>query len=394
MAPEPLDRAAASGAELTIDLDAIAWNYALLRARVSETGGACGGVVKADGYGLGAGIVARRLAREGCRDFFVAHLAEGAAIKPALPADARIYVMHGAMPGAEPDLARLGLIPALNSPEQLAAWSRQARQAGRELPALLQVDTGMSRMGFSPEEARQVAADPDKLSGVRLDYVMSHLACADDPSDPTNARQLAVFNQLRAVFPGVPGTLANSSGVFLGADYHADLARPGAALYGVAPVTGAPNPMRAVAHLTAKIVNIRTIPAGAGVGYGMTFRAAADTRVATIAIGYADGFLRSLSNSGAAFAHDVRLPIVGRVSMDSVGVDISALSPGRLAIGDTVELLGPNQGVDDLANAAGTIGYEILTSLGLRFHRIYRGDAQDGAAATTEPELETQNADR
>lgn len=361
-----------SGAQLTIDLNAIAENYNLLRARASE---ACGAVVKADGYGLGARVVARRLAKEGCRDFFVAHLAEGAALKPALPADARIYVMHGAMPGAEADLAALDLIPALNSPEQLEAWSMLARRDGIERPAVLQFDTGMSRMGLSPDEALRIASDPESLSGVRLTYVMSHLACADDRGDPTNANQRDVFERLRAAFPGVPATLANSSGIFLGPEFHFDLARPGAALYGVAPIPGAPNPMRAVARLSAKIVNIRTIPAGAGVGYGMTFRATSGTRIATIAIGYADGFLRSLSNSGAAFADGVRLPIVGRVSMDSVGVDISSLPPDRLAVGDQVDLLGPGQGVDDLARAAGTIGYEILTSLGRRFHRVYREDS-------------------
>jgi len=362
----------AAGAWLTIDLDALARNYRILRDRAA---GNCAAVVKADGYGLGAGIVGARLAREGCRDFFVAHMSEGAALKPALPADANVYVLHGPMPGAEADFLALGLIPVLNSPEQLAAWSALARREGRVLPAILQFDTGMSRMGLSAGEAQAVAADPDRLAGVRLAYVMSHLASADDPADPTNALQLANFNAARALFPGVPGTFANSSGLFLSLDFHFDLARPGVALYGANPTPGAPNPMRPVVRLAAKILNIRTVPAGAGVGYGLTYRPADGARIATIAIGYADGFLRSLSNNGAAFVDDVRLPIAGRVSMDSVGIDVSALPEGRLNVGDHVDLLGPGQGVDDLARAAGTIGYEILTGLGRRFHRIYLDDS-------------------
>jgi len=364
---------AAAGAWLTIDLDALAGNYRILRDRAA---GNCAAVVKADGYGLGAAIVGRRLAREGCRDFCVAHMSEGAALKPALPADANVYVLHGAMPGAEADCLALGLIPVLNSPEQLAAWSALAGRQGRALPAILQFDTGMSRMGLTAAEARAVAADPDRLAGVDLRYVMSHLASADDPADPANAMQLESFNGFRALFPGVPGTLANSSGLFLSPEFHFDLARPGVALYGANPTPGAPNPMRDVVRLSATVLNLRTVAAGTGVGYGLSYRPKAEARIATIAIGYADGFLRSLSNSGAAFVDGVRLPIAGRVSMDSVGIDVSALPEGRLKVGDHVDLLGPGQGVDDLARAAGTIGYEILTGLGQRFHRTYL----DGAA--------------
>lgn len=366
------DTQAAAGARLVIDLDALARNYRLLRARAA---GACAAVVKADAYGLGAIPVARRLAREGCRDFFVGHLSEGAALRPELPPDARLYVLHGAMPGAERDLLACGLIPVLNSPEQVAAWSDLSSREGRESPALLQFDTGMSRMGLTPEETRRIAGDPAALRGVRLLYVMSHLACADEPDHPGNARQLENFRELRGLFPGVPGSLANSSGLFLSAEYHADLARPGIALYGGNPTPGAPNPMAPVAQLSAKTLNLRTIPPGAGVGYGLTFRAERETRIATISIGYADGFLRALSNRGAAFLDGQRLPIAGRVSMDSVGIDVSSLPEGRLKPGDHLHLLGPGQDVDDLARDAGTIGYEILTSLGRRFHRIYRDGA-------------------
>jgi len=372
MRAQPAWSKAGSGAWLTIDLDALAGNYRTLRDRAAVN---CAAVVKADGYGLGAEIVGLRLAREGCRDFFVAHMSEGAALKPALPADANVYVLHGPMPGAEADCLGLGLIPVLNSPEQLAAWSALAKAEGRELPAILQFDTGMSRMGLSAEEARTVATDPSKLAGVRLAYVMSHLAAAENASDPANAMQLENFNGVRALFPGVPGTLANSAGVFLSPEFHFDLARPGVALYGGNPTSAATNPMTPVVRLSAKIVNVRTVAAGTGVGYGLTYRPESEARIATIAIGYADGFLRSLSNNGAAFVDDVRLPIAGRVSMDSVGIDVSALAEGRLKVGDHVDLLGPDQGVDDLARAAGTIGYEILTGLGRRFHRIYLDDS-------------------
>ncbi len=362
---------AGSGAVLTIDLDALAANYRLLRARAT---GACAAVVKADGYGLGARIVGRRLAREGCRDYFVAHMAEGVDLKSALPSDARIFVLHGAMPGAEADCFSSGLIPVLNSPEQLDAWAALAHSEDRVLDAILQFDTGMSRMGLSAEETRHVAEYPDRLAGLRLNFVMSHLAVADQPDDPSNKSQLAAFNALRVLFPGVPATLANSSGVFLGSDYHFDLLRPGVALYGANPTLLEPNPMAPVVRLSAKVLNIRTIPAGAGVGYGLTYRPEREARIATIGIGYGDGFLRALGGEGEAYMDGVRLPIAGRVSMDSVGIDVTALPEGRLKVGDMVELLGPDQGVDHLAAAAGTIGYEILTSLGRRFHRAYIGD--------------------
>lgn len=373
------DKADGAGAILTIDLDAVAANFRLLRRRAL---GECAAVVKADGYGLGAAIVAERLAAEGCRDFFVAHLSEGASLKPHLPADARLYVLHGPMPGAEGEFRDLGLIPVLNSLEQLAAWSALARRGGAELPAILQFDTGMSRMGLSLKEAELVAADKDRLSGVALCHVMSHLASADEPADPANAVQLANFRKIRAMFPGVAATLANSSGVFLGADYHFDLCRPGVALYGANPTPDAPNPMTPVVGLSAQVMNIRTIPAGAGVGYGLTWRARAEARIATVAIGYADGFLRSLSNNGSAFLDGEMLPIAGRVSMDSVGIDVSVLPEGRLKVGDFVEILGPDQGVDQLARSAGTVGYEILTNLGRRFRRQYLGGGRQRTEET------------
>jgi alanine racemase len=264
------------------------------------------------------------------------------------------------------------LIPVLNSLEQLDAWRAAARRLGRPVPAALQIDSGMSRLGLAPSEVDAIADDPAALDGIELKLVMSHLACADEPGSPANALQLGNFEALRAKLPPAPASLANSSGIFLGNDYYLDLARPGAALYGVNPTPGKPNPMRQVVGLAAKIIQTRVLEDGAGVGYGHTYRAAAGLIVATISLGYADGWPRHAASR--AFHGGVPLPFAGRVSMDSIVLDISALPPGTLKAGDPVELIGPHQTVDDVASEAGTIGYEILTGLGSRFHRIYRDE--------------------
>lgn len=361
--------AAAAGAILTIDLDAIRENY---RRLTTELGGArSAGVVKADGYGLGAGHVAAALAREGCDVFFVALLGEGVALRKALGSGAAIFVLNGIPPGAEPDAVAAGLSAVINSPEQLAAWGTAARRAGRKLPAAIQVDSGMSRLGMAPADVERIGADPRAFEGIDIRLVMSHLACADEPDHPANERQRLAFERLRRMLPPAPASLANSSGIFLGQRFHYDLARPGAALYGINPTPSRPNPMLPVVRLQAKVIQTRMLEAGAGVGYGHTFHTAARLAVATISLGYADGWHRRAAS--AAWFEGVRLPFLGRVSMDSIILDITALPPGRLRDGDLVELLGPSQSVDDAAGHAGTIGYEILTSLGPRFHRDYVG---------------------
>lgn len=361
-----------AGAVLTIDLAALCDNYRLLRDRLA--GASCAAVVKADAYGLGASRVAASLARIGCRHFFVAHLAEGLALRDALPAEAEIFVLNGLMPGAEAACLDAGLIPVLNGLAQVDAWTALSRQRGQSLPAILQIDSGMARLGLAPAEIDQLVRDPARLDGVTLRAIMSHLACADEPEHPANRAQLAAFETQRRRLPPAPASFANSSGIFLGPDYHFDLARPGAALYGVAPVPGAPNPLRAVVRLDARVIQTRTIAAGDAVGYGHAFRATAPTRLATLSVGYADGWLRSVGRAGRAFVGDQAVPIAGRVSMDSLTLDISALSDAMLQCGDFVELLGPHQSIDQVAAAAGTIGYEILTSLGGRYVRRYIGD--------------------
>lgn len=358
-----------AGAILTIDLDALRENYRILHSRLG--GARCAGVVKADGYGLGADAVANALAREGCDTFFVAQLSEALVLRSALKGPASIYVLNGLAPGSEPAAAAADIIPVLNCLEQINAWTAQARKLGLTLPAALQVDSGMSRMGLAPSEVEQVAANAALLDGLDVLLVMSHLACADEPDKLANRLQRESFDRLRAMLPRAAASLANSSAVFLGSEYHYDLARPGAALFGINPTPGHQNPMRAVVRLDAKVVQTREIGDGVGIGYGYASQARATMRLATISLGYADGWHRRAV--GAAFHHGVPLPFAGRVSMDSIILDITSLSTGTLKPGDLVELIGPNQTIDDVAEHAGTIGYEILTGLGQRFHRRYIG---------------------
>lgn len=358
-----------AGALLTVDLAAILANWRALGERLG--GAACAAVVKADAYGLGADKVAPVLAEAGCRHFFVAHLEEAIALRPHLPGAAQLYVLHGPMPGSEPEFVAQQAIPVLNGLAQVERWGALASTLGKRLPAIVQVDTGMSRLGLAADELAAVAADPSRLAGIELAYVMSHLACAEAQDHEMNAQQLARFAAARRALPPAPATLANSSGIFLGTDYHFDLARPGAALYGIAPIAGAPNPMRPVVRLQGRVIQVRSIEPGAGVGYGVSWRAARPARIATVSVGYADGFLRSASNRAAAWYGETELPLAGIVSMDTITLDVTALPAGQLAAGALVELIGERCPVDALARDAGTIGYEILTSLGGRYCRRY-----------------------
>ncbi len=360
---------AAAGATLTIDLGAVRENYRRLKARLG--GARCAGVVKADGYGLGAAVVAKALRKEGCDVFFVAHVGEALDLRAALGSGPAIHVLNGLPPGAEAEAAAAGLIAVANSAEQLLAWRTTARRLGRKLPVAVQADSGMARLGMMPAEVEALGTDADAFTGLDLVLVMSHLACADEPDHAANRAQLAEFERLRRLLPAAPASLANSSGIFLGAEWHFDLARPGAALYGINPTPDADNPMRPVVRLEAKVIQTRTIGEGVGIGYGHTVIADGPLRVATISLGYADGWRRR----AAAFAHfdDMRLPFIGRVSMDSIILDVSDLPEGSLKAGDMVEMIGPSQTLDEVARYSGTIAYEVLTSLGHRFQRRYVG---------------------
>jgi alanine racemase len=356
-----------AGAVLTIDLGAIRENYRLLRAKLN--GAECAAVVKADGYGLGAAEVASALRKEGCKTFFVAQAAEGISLRQALGDGPDIYVLNGIHPGAEDDCAVAGLVAIANSTAQLAAWQAAARRRGQELPVAVQVDSGMSRLGMPPTEVKNLA--PGAFGGLRLRLVMSHLACADEPDNPVNETQRQAFEALRHKLPEAPASLANSSGIFLGSAFHYDLVRPGAALYGVNPTPRRDNPMRRAVRLEAKVIQTRDLEQDTGIGYGHAFRTTAPLRAATIALGYADGWPRRAV--AAAWHHGRKLPFAGRVSMDSIILDASVLGPNELKPGDLVELIGKRQMVDDIAALSGTIGYEILTGLGRRFHRRYEG---------------------
>lgn len=357
-----------AGAVLRIDLNALADNYRIIQRQVAPA--AVAGVVKANAYGLGAEHVAATLMEAGCRHFFVALLGEAVALKPTLRKGIALFVLNGQQPGAEADCAAIGATPVLNSLDQITRWAAQARRLGRRLPAALQVDSGMSRLGLPPEEIAILADEQERLDGIDVQLLMSHLACADDPDTTFNDEQRRNFDTLTRHFPDVARALDNSGGAFLKRT-HFDLVRAGIALYGGAP-QGMPNPMRPVVALEARISQLREIPAGAGVGYGLTYRCERPTRIATIPVGYADGWPRHLSNAGSAFIGGIRVLVAGRVSMDSITLDVTDLPDALLYPGAPVELLGPHQTIDDVAADAGTISYEILTQLGQRYCRDYR----------------------
>lgn len=395
---------ATAGAIVTVDLDAIAGNWRMLKARLapgaqapssidpaasvapvhmserlSPPGTECAAVVKADAYGLGATRVAPALHAAGCRSFFVVTLDEGLELAPMLPG-CSVYVLAPPLSGNEFAIAASGLIPTLNTLGDVEAWSAFARASGRRLAAALHVDTGMRRLGLTPAEVALLASEPDRLAGLDVRLFLSHLACADEPHHPLNARQLAQFiaakSRLAAALVAPPASLANSSGIFLGSDYHFDLVRPGAALYGIAPVPGEPNPMAQVVRVQAKILQVRDVDAPETVGYGATHRFARPARIATIAAGYADGYPRSLSNAGTCFVGEHRAAVVGRVSMDLTTIDVTGVPENLVRPGTLVDLIGPANPLDQVAAAAGTIGYELLTRLGRRAHRVWQGDGE------------------
>lgn len=340
---------------LTLDLDAVAANWQAMD-RMSSFSVQTAAVVKADAYGLGAGQVAARLAAAGARKFFVAVAEEGAAVRNAVGAEAQICVFSGHMEGDTKALQQSGLVPMLNSVEQLT----RHLEVLPDHPFGVQLDTGMNRLGMEPAEwaaVREIALAQKPV------LVMSHLACADEPSHPANAAQLACFREITQGVR-VPRSLAATGGIVLGRDYHFDLTRPGVGLYGGLPFAQA----RPVVHLDLPVVQIRTLTKGEAVGYGNSWTAPAPATIATVSGGYADGLIRAMGHGAQLFHGRIPCPVVGRVSMDLITVDITRLD----TLPDHLTILGEQQGVDTLAEAAGTIGYEILTSLGARYRRQYR----------------------
>jgi alanine racemase len=361
-------------AVLRIDLAALRANWARLNAR---TGSAeCAGVIKADAYGLGLEEVARALTSAGCRTFFVATLEEGRRIRHVQPG-ALIYVLDGLLPGAGDHYAGFDLRPVLSSLEEVEEWCEYCRANGRRLPAALHIDTGINRLGMQERDVRALAADPAAFGDFELALIVSHLACADDSASAKNEAQRQRFDAMRAILPRAKASLANSGGLFLGPAYHYDIVRPGIALYGGRALSGQPNPMRQVVRLTARILQVREVSRGETVGYGAIWKVDAPARIATVACGYADGFLRALSGPTGhpgpiGYIGDYAVPVVGRVSMDLLTVDVTAVPAGLARRGAWVEIIGERVTVDDLTDIAGTIGYELLTRLGRRVHRVYR----------------------
>lgn len=357
---------------LTIDLDAIAANYRLLRERLGAV--PCAAVIKADAYGLGLRPVMRRLLAEGCDTFFTATPGEAVTAR-SLSASATVAVLNGLGPGEAPMFLEHGLVPVLNDLGQIESWRDAAGRAGRALDAMVHIDTGMNRLGLDARETARLIAEPDRLAGLGLRLWISHFACADEALHPLNATQIERFRLVRRHLPPAPASLANSSGIFLGGSAHCDLGRPGAALYGLRPTAGRRNPMARVVSLSARVLKVRRVEPGTTVGYGASHTMPEGGRVATIALGYADGYLRHLGNRGAVQVGEQIVPVVGRISMDLTTIDVTGLAPGTPAEGDWVTVIGDRQTPDQVAEAAHTIGYEILTSLGARHHRRYLGDA-------------------
>ena len=365
---------ASAPGRLRIDLAALAENWRDLARRAAP--GRCAAVIKANAYGIGVSEAAPALWAGGARVFFVAHFNEGIAARRALPAEARIYVLNGLESGADPvDYAEHRLAPAIGGEEELKRWSAFAARRDRINPCAIHLDTGMNRLGFEFLARLQAAMGThDATSGA--DLMMSHLVSSEIEGDPLNRAQIERFEAVRAAFPHLPASLANSSGMFLDPAPIYDLARPGYALYGGNPTPGRPNPMRPVVTLTAAIQQIRSIEAGMSCGYNAQWTAKRPTRLATLLIGYADGLPRGAGATDAKTGAEVaiagrRCALVGRVSMDLTIVDITALPEGAVRLGDPVEFFGPSIDLDDFAARSGTIGYALLTGLGPRYQRDY-----------------------
>lgn len=362
-------RRLAYGGVLTIDLDAIADNYQALAKTVAPA--QCSAIVKADAYGLGAAKVAPALYEVGCRFFFVAELVEAFKLKQLLPDDVNIAVLNGILPHAEEMTAAAGIIPVLNSWEGILAWQKLCKARSTRFAAIIQIDTGMCRLGLDHDEFEKLAANPAIFDDADIKLVISHLALSDDEKSPKNPAQLAAMKGALARLPHAKVAISASGGVFLGRDYHFDLVRPGIALYGVAPNGNTTIKLKPVLTLGAHVIQTRHVPSGSAIGYGGTFITKRPSLITTISIGYADGWLRSLGNKGSAFFNGKRLPIIGRVSMDSITLDTTDLHENAPKAGDMVELIGKHQSLDDVARDAGTIAYEILTALSHRYERIY-----------------------
>lgn len=367
-----MTRADLAGGRITVDLGALVANWRMLAGRAEKA--ATAAVVKGDAYGIGLEAAARALAEAGCHTFFVALPEEGIRVRASVH-DAAIYVLNGLMPDSAKAYADAKLRPVLCTWPEIEEWAN-LRRSGLKVGSAIHVDTGMNRLGLSLGEARRLSQQSGLVTTISPDLIMSHLATADTPDHHLNRKQLAAFRAVRALLPNIPASLANSAGIMLGPDYHFDVVRPGIALYGAACVAGAASPTRPVVTLEAQILQIRDVKKGETVGYGASHKVKQDSRIAILAAGYADGYHRRAGSndkkSGArAFLRGRDAPLIGRVSMDLIAIDVTGVS--GVARGDWVELFGSNVPIDEVAGHAGTIGYELLTGLGNRYSRRYVG---------------------
>jgi alanine racemase len=372
--------AAATGV-LTVDLDAICANWRKLEKTAVPA--ECAAVIKADAYGCGLEPVAHALANAGCKTFFVATLDEARAARAIAPS-AAVYVLNGFIQNTGDAYAKIDAKPVIGDLNELAEWDVFCRRSGWAGGVAIHVDTGINRLGLTIAEAQGLI--PRINAGDHgIELVMSHLACAESLHHPLNARQLATFREIASVFSGVPASLSNSSGIFLGAPFLFDLVRPGAALYGINPTPEADSPVQPVVELKARVVRIREVERGESVGYGATWTTRRPTRLAIVSAGYADGYFRAGgSNDGTRGAEVVvagkRCPVAGRISMDLMAIDVTDLEKNAVRRGHLVTLIGEGITVDELAHHFGTIGYEVLTSLGPRYARVYKGGPIESAA--------------
>jgi alanine racemase len=359
---------------LTIDLSALETNWKRLRSLASPSD--CAAVVKADGYGCGLEPVGAALKQVGCTTFFVADLSEGKRLRKVAP-DATIYILNGLPPGTAPVFADHNLRPVIGSSVELAEWDAFILTSQWGGGFALHVDTGMNRLGVTPDEAAAIAPRINNQNH-GLVLLMSHFVASQFAESPRNSEQVLAFRNIRALFRGVPASIANSSGIFLNPPAHLDMVRPGAALYGVNPTPNKPNPMQPVVELKAHIAQVRSIEFGETVGYDATWTARRPSRIAVVTMGYADGIFRSASGDdqkpgGTLFVNGQSCPIVGRISMDLIALDITHLPNGSVKRGDFATMIGPERDIDATAEMLGTIGYEVLTNLGPRFARVYKG---------------------
>lgn len=356
---------------LEVNLDTVQKNYLSLCAQVNSPKVAA--VVKANAYGLGMLPVARALYQVGCRDFFVSHLEEGIALR-SLAEDIQIFVFNGLINHVEKEFIRYNLVPVLNHLSELQRWRDLAFDLNMALPAILHVDTGMARTGLCAQELMHLKNHPDLLSGLDVKYVMSHLACSGNQEHEMNELQLARFENVRAMFPNIPASLAASTGIFLDPKYHMDLVRPGGALYGGlgTPFLQKYNVDLAV-YLRTQILQVRSLEKDESVGYGASFVSDKPCRVATLGIGYADGYFHSLSNKGMVKIGSYDVPVVGRVSMDYVTIDVSDVPESLCQQGAWVDLISQELNLRDVASVAGTHAYELLVNIGPRIKRLYTG---------------------